>query len=118
MELMTQGQADTQIARLLGVTRQTLYNWRNLDERFMDALEARKNMLRELMHESLLELTGDAIHAVRDSMASADERIRLQAAKLVLGMIRAEKREEKEGSPVLELLSWAIEEIKPGLGLE
>ena len=118
LALMMQGLTDTQIARELGVTRQTLYNWRHLDGQFMDALEERKSMLRDLAQESLLELTGDAIQAIRDSLASTDERIRLQAARLVLGMTKTEKQEEGKGSVVLELLAEAIEGIKPQLGLE
>jgi hypothetical protein len=44
--------------------------------------------------------------------------VRLQAARLVLDLLNVKKQEEKKGSLVLELLTEAIEGIKPELGLD
>jgi transposase-like protein len=79
LELMLTGQTDTQIAKALGITRQTLYNWRNLDARFIRALGERRSILREQTQEELLELSHGAIRAVKAALASKDERVQLQA---------------------------------------
>jgi len=118
LELMLMGQTDTQIAKALGITRQTLYNWRNLDARFMKALAERRSILREQMREALLELSQDAIRAVKTALASNDERIQLQAARMVLGMLKVDRDEGLEESPVLDLLGQAIEGIKDRMGLD
>ena len=118
LELMLIGQTDTQIAKTLGITRQTMYNWRNLDSRFMNALSERQALMREMAQNGLLELTEGALEAVREALKDKDNRVRLQAARLVLDLLNVKKQEEKKGSLVLELLTEAIEGIKPQLGLE
>lgn len=117
LDLMLQGHTDTQIAKSLGVTRQTLYNWRNLDARFMKAQSERRSILREQMREALLELSQDAIRAVKTALASNDERFQLQAARMALGMLKADRDEGFEESPVLDLLGQAIKGIEGELGL-
>ncbi len=118
LELMLIGQTDTEIAKTLGITRQTLYNWRNLDARFMNALAERQALMREMAQNGLLELTEGALEAVREALKDKDNRVRLQAARLVLDLLNVKKQEEKKGSLVLELLTEAIEGIKPQLGLD
>ena len=117
LALITQGQTDTQVAKALGVTRQTLYNWRNLDARFMQALAERRGILRDQMREQLLELSQEAIKAVRTALASKDERLQLQAAKMVLSMLKVDREDALEESPILDLLSQAIKGIEGELGL-
>jgi transposase-like protein len=115
---MLRGETDTQIAKLLKTTRQTLYYWRTQDARFMKALAERRSILREQTREELLELSHAATEAVRKALASKDERIQLQAAKMVLNMLKIDKEDELGESPILELLGQAIEGIKDRMGLD
>jgi peroxiredoxin family protein len=85
---------------------------------FMRALDERQALMREMAQNGLLELTEGALEAVREALKDKDNRVRLQAARLVLDLLNVKKQEEKKGSLVLELLSEAIEGIKPELGLD
>lgn len=118
LEMMLRGETDTKIAKDLKIVRQTLYYWRTQDARFMRALAERRSILREQTREELLELSQDAIRAVKAALNSQDERIKLQAAKMVLSMLKIDKENQLENSPILDLLSEAIEGIAPELGLE
>jgi transposase-like protein len=118
LEMMLRGETDTQIAKTMKITRQTLYYWRTQDARFMKALAERRSILREQTREELLELSHAATEAVRGALASKDERVQLQAARLVLSMLKIDKEDELQESPVLDLLGQAIEGIKDRMGLE
>ena len=54
----------------------------------------RKSPLRFASKESLLELSEAAVEAIRDALKDSDTKIRLQAAKLVLGMMKEGKPKE------------------------
>jgi len=58
------------------------------------------------------------VEAIRDALKDSDTKIRLQAAKLVLGMMKEGKAKEKEGSPVLELLRQALLGMEDELGIK
>jgi transposase-like protein len=118
LEMITLGERDVDIAATLGINRTTIYRWRKYDMQFMRALEERQALMREMAQNGLLELTEGALEAVREALKDKDNRVRLQAARLVLDLLNVKKQEEKKGSLVLELLSEAIEGIKPELGLD
>jgi len=65
-----------------------------------------------------LELSEAAVEAIRDALKDSDTKIRLQAAKLVLGMMKEGKAKEKEGPPVLELLRQALSGMEDELGIK
>jgi transposase-like protein len=118
LEMIILGEKDVEIAATLGINRTTIYRWRKYDMQFMRALEERQALMREMAQNGLLELTEGALEAVREALKDKDNRVRLQAARLVLDLLNVKKQEEKKGSLVLELLSEAIEGIKPELGLD
>ena len=118
LTLILKGRKDTEIAEELGINRVTLYRWKKYDERFMQELEDRRAMPRQQTEDSILELSESAIEAIKDALKDSDTKIRLQAAKLVLGMMKEGKAKEKEGSPVLELLGEALAGIEDELGLQ
>lgn len=84
----------------------------------MKALDERQTLMREAASNGLLELTEVALEAVREALQDDDNRVRLQAARMVLDMLKVNKPEEKQGTTVLDLLAEAIEGIKPELGLD
>lgn len=117
LTLMLQGRKDTEVAEELGISRMTIYRWKRYDGRFLKELEDRRALLREQAEDNLLELSESAIETIKDALKDNDMKIRLQAAKLVLGMLKVGKGKEKDNSPILELLSEAIEGIKDEVGL-
>jgi transposase-like protein len=118
LQMIILGEEDIEIAATLGINRKTIYRWRKYDVQFMRALDERQALMREMAQNGLLELTEGALEAVREALKDKDNRVRLQAARLVLDLLNVKKQEEKKGSLVLELLSEAIEGIKPQLGLD
>jgi transposase-like protein len=118
LEMIILGERDVDIAATLGINRTTIYRWRKYDVQFMRALDERQALMREMAQNGLLELTEGALEAVREALKDKDNRVRLQAARLVLDLLNVKKQEEKKGSLVLELLTEAIEGIKPELGLD
>lgn len=118
LQMIILGEQDIEIAAALGINRKTIYRWRKYDVQFMRALDERQALMREMAQNGLLELTEGALEAVREALKDKDNRVRLQAARLVLDLLNVKKQEEKKGSLVLELLTEAIEGIKPQLGLE
>jgi transposase-like protein len=118
LEMIILGEKDVEIAATLGINRTTIYRWRKYDMQFMRALDERQALMREMAQNGLLELTEGALEAVREALKDKDNRVRLQAARLVLDLLNVKKQEEKKGSLVLELLTEAIEGIKPELGLD
>jgi len=118
LAMIIQGEKDVKIAAALGINRTTIYRWRKCDTEFMKALDERQTLMREAATNGLLELTEAALEAVKDSLKDKDNRVRLQAARMVLDMLKMNKPEEKQGTLVIVLLEEALSGIKPQLGLE
>jgi len=117
LTLILQGRKDTEVAEELGVSRMTIYRWKKYDGRFLQELEDRRALLREQAEDNLLELSEAATETIKDALKDKDMKIRLQAAKLVLGMLGMGKGKEKDTSPILDLLSEAIKGIEDEMGL-
>ena len=118
LALILQGRKDAEVAEALGISRMTIWRWKKYDAGFIQALEEKRAHLRQQAEDNILELTESAVNAIRDALNEGDPRIRLQAAKLVFGILRDNKGKEKEGSSILELLGEAITGIQSELGLD
>lgn len=118
LTLILQGRKDTEVAEELGISRMTIYRWKKYNARFLKDLEDRRALLREQAEDSLLELSESAVEAIKDALKDNDMKVRLQAAKLVMGMLGIGKGKEKDSSPILELLGEAIQGIEGELGLK
>ena len=86
LELMLRGVKDVEVAKTIGVTRQTISNWRHYDSVFIDTLAEARRELREKHRDSINGLVDKALEVVRNAMDDEDTKTRLQAAKLVLSM--------------------------------
>ncbi len=118
LAMIMQGEKDIEIAAALGINRKTIYRWRKYDEQFTKALDERQALMREMAQNSLLELTESALEAVRKALQDDDNRVRLQAARMVLDMLKVNKPEEKQGTTVIDLLEEALSGIETQLGLD
>lgn len=118
LHLVLEGLTDSQIAEQVGVSRQRVNIWRNQDIAFMQALEERKRVLREVHLGQLMHMIGKAMEVVREAMDTGNEQTRLKAAMYVLklaGLQERGKTEDKDRGK--EALLQALNEIADERGL-
>jgi predicted DNA-binding protein (UPF0251 family) len=84
IELLITGSPDADVAQAVGVSRQTVWDWRNHDDEFAAQLERKRKALWASHEDNLRSLISKAIDILRQGMASDDERIKQAAAVHVL----------------------------------
>lgn len=84
LEYMLAGISDSEIAKKLNVTRQTVNYWRNQDLDFIYELQMRRNQLWESYRDEISDLYKLAVEEIKKSMKSKDPKIRLQVAMQIL----------------------------------
>lgn len=85
IELLLAGKTDQEVAEAVGVTRQTISLWRNKDELFRAALDARRQELWGAYVERLRQLVGRALQVLEaDLLQDDDRRLRQSAAVHIL----------------------------------
>jgi transposase len=82
--LIVAGRSDQQVADEIGVSRQTILNWRNNDTRFMQELQETKASLRQAQLVTLSKIVDKAFKTVEELLDNPDPKIRLKAALDVL----------------------------------
>ena len=77
------GKTDAEVAETIGVSRQTIWNWKRTTDFTHDIVEAGEQLLAE--HTvAIAELVGEAIGAMSDLLHSDDEDRKFKAAVTVL----------------------------------
>ena len=84
VELMLVGVSDTEIAKKLKVTRQTVNYWRNQDIDFIYELQMRRNQIWEGYRDEMSNLFKLAVEEIKKSLKSKDPKIRLQVAMQIV----------------------------------
>jgi len=84
VELMLAGVSDTEIAKKLKVTRQTVNYWRNQDIDFIYELKMRRDQLWESNRDETSNLYKLAVEEIKKSLKSKDPKIRLQVAMQIV----------------------------------
>ena len=84
VELMLAGVSDSEIAKKLKVTRQTVNYWRNKDFDFIYELQMRRNQLWEGLRDELIDLYKLAVEEVKKALKSKDPKIRAQVSMQIL----------------------------------
>ena len=125
--LVASGLTDHQIARRVGVSRQTINHWRNHDPEFMNEIRSRRRQVWENNKDKMSELIEKAIEIVKENLDNEDPKVRLQVAFQVLkysGMQNAMKEDKEESQQphelsATDLLMKALEgiHVQPGQGL-
>jgi len=82
--LIMEGKSDRAVAEAIGVTRQTVNEWRNQDVIFIAALNKERIELWAEARERLKSLTGQAVDVLGRQLESSDPKIALAAARHVL----------------------------------
>ena len=119
--LVLKGMNDVAVGKAVGVTRQTVSNWRHYDRVFIDMLDEQRRALREKHQDSLNGLVEKAIEVLKAAMEDDDPKTRLQAAKLVLNTAALKDsmkagKPESEGELILKQLMEAMGEVSKELG--
>lgn len=84
LPLILTGKSDQQVADEIGVSRQTILNWRNRDTHFMKQLKDAKASLREAKIATLSRIVDKAFKTVEELLDSQDPKIRMRTALNVL----------------------------------
>jgi transcriptional regulator with XRE-family HTH domain len=84
IELLITGASDQAVADQVGVSRQTITDWRNNNDEFAAQLERKRQALWVSHEDDLRSLITKAVEILRDAMQSKDERVRIGAAVHVL----------------------------------
>lgn len=90
--LILSGETDRAVAEQVGVTRQTIAEWKNRkDSEFAIILKAERNRVLTERRAAVSELQDKAIETLQDCLTSDDEKVRLKAATSVLSVLKPDK---------------------------
>lgn len=84
LPLIITGKSDQEVADEVGVSRQTVHNWRNKDSDFKQELEETKESLRQAQLVTISKIADKAFKTVEELLDNPDPKIRLKAALDVL----------------------------------
>ena len=122
LELVMCGINDGDIAKRVGVSRQTINTWRNHDENFRMLLAERREAARERHRDELSGLVSEAIGVMREAIREGDLLTRLWAAHAVLRMWGLQTTVSSEKQPsgeeiINEFLSDMIRKVAQEKGI-
>lgn len=100
--LILSGCAVSDVARRLGVSRGTVYNWTHRNERFKDALESWQRDMASSARVRLLAMSGAAARAITVALEKGDAKVALAVFK-GLGAMEPGRREEPEEVRVIRV---------------
>jgi hypothetical protein len=84
VEHLLQGKSDRAVAEAVGVSRQTVWEWRNNDPLFIAELNRQRSEMWREARERLKSLTNRALDVVEVQLDSSDPKVSLVAAKYIL----------------------------------
>jgi transposase len=84
LEHLLQGQSDRAVAEVVGVARQTIWEWRNNDPLFIAELNRQRSEMWTEARERLKSLANRALDVVEMHLDSDDPKASLAAAKYIL----------------------------------
>ncbi|MDD5453443.1 MAG: phBC6A51 family helix-turn-helix protein [Candidatus Bipolaricaulis sp.] len=84
VDLLVTGKTDTEVAEAVGVTRQTVNEWKNHDPVFVAALNERREELWRSGREHLRSLVVQAVKTLENDLNGPDPKLRQLAAVHVL----------------------------------
>lgn len=121
IEMLIEGETISHIAKKIGVTRQSIYTWKDKD--YIKAeLEARRHMLKKSAQDRITRDICNYVDNIKDlANNSTDQRVRLQANKYLIdqciGAPTAAKEDnnlgnDKENNKDTNTLKKELDEIK------
>lgn len=104
MEMMLAGKTDGEIARQLGVTRQTVNYWRNRDEDFKRVLSMRRLELWQAVKEEMSAMHTEALAVLRKLLKSKDPKLQMKAAAHIVNLHELKDNLINENRAYLKLI--------------
>lgn len=121
ISLMILGKNDTEIGKAVGVSRESVWRWRNENPVFMEAARKRREKLIARHTEELQDLLGEALKVVKESLKSGDAQTKLRVALQLLkmsGLKGYAKEDEKPEMSEKEMMIEALENVLPEVNKE
>ena len=84
IEHLLQGKSDRAVSEAAGVSRQTVWDWRNRDPLFIAELNRQRSEMWQEAHERLKSLANRALDVLEQQLDSGDPKASLAAAKYIL----------------------------------
>ena len=84
IEHLLQGKSDRAVSEAAGVSRQTVWEWRNRDPLFIAELNRQRSEMWQEAHQRLKSLANRALDVVEQQLDSGDPKASLAAAKYIL----------------------------------
>ena len=84
IEHLLQGKSDRAVSEAAGVSRQTVWEWRNRDPLFIAELNRQRSEMWQEAHERLKSLANRALDVVEQQLDSGNPKASLAAAKYIL----------------------------------
>ena len=84
IDLLIQGTSDREVAEAVGVSRQTITEWRNHNSAFVAALNKKRYEIWGVQTERLRTLVEQAVDVLESDLSSEDMRLRQSAAVHIL----------------------------------
>jgi len=83
IDLILAGYTDKQVAEQVGVTRQTVNEWKNKNPYFMAELNSRRKAIRDAAFDKLLNLSYKAIDVIEKEIESGNWKLAMEIIKIV-----------------------------------
>ena len=84
IEHLLQGRSDRAVSEAVGVSRQTVWEWRNHDPLFIAELNRQRYEMWKEAHERLKSLAHEAVNVLTRGLSSQDENVAITAAVHIL----------------------------------
>ena len=109
--LVLAGLKDEDVAKEVGVTRQTVNKWKNQDLEFIDYLNYSRALLQNAYMDEVLALIPKAVKVLEEALEGDDPNVKIDVAKMILKefklkpisplpehpeVVRANRKESKE----------------------
>jgi len=91
------GKSDEEVANEVGVTRQTVNNWRNHDPDFIAELNLRRQEIWDNNLDRMRQIAHSAIDIIEDNLDSKDEKVKREAAYFIAKQINLSKHIQPKG---------------------
>jgi transposase len=121
ISLMIMGKNDTEIGKEVGVSRESVWRWRNENADFMEAARKRREELVARHTEELQELLSEALIVVKESLRDGDAPTKLRVALQLLKMSRLQgyaKITQNEEMGEKEAMIATLENVLPEVNKE
>jgi len=86
ISLMMVGKNDTEIGKALGVSRESVWRWRNENPDFIEATRSRQELLAARQMEELNDMLTEALMVVKENLRNGDGKTQMRVALQLLKM--------------------------------